>query len=85
MLKRINSSSILYNLRSKKFVGIRVCAITNISVRDDEIKLVKFIGRPLQFRKKFASLILRNKIKKERIRFSCSLTSPAVLNLKKLR
>lgn len=63
---------------------IKVCYVSNISIRNDEIRLVRFIGRVVRFREKSATFLLRNKIRRERINFSFSLSSPAVLGLKKL-
>lgn len=70
---------------SKDKGHIKICYVSNISIRDDEIRLVKFVGRVIRFRKKSATILLRNKIRRERISFKFSLTSPAVLSLKKLR
>jgi methyl coenzyme M reductase gamma subunit len=77
-----------YNSIPSKFIKninyTGIYRVNNISIRNDEIRVVKFIGRLICLRKKSLRVVLRNKIRRQRIKFGFFLSSPAVLNIKRL-
>ena len=66
------------NIWKQKISG-RLFLVKNILIKNDEIKIFSFIGLCTQTKKARKVIVLKNTIKKERIKFIFNLDSPLII------
>lgn len=85
-IKTINTKNKNHNKLSQEIIKRgNIMLIQYLLIKEDEIKISNFIGLCILRKNKSNTLILKNNIKKENVKFLIYLHSPLIIRIKVLK